>query len=238
MMDLPIGIELWHSHYKKGTLCGNEGTLLNIYFEEFGNKFVSKEALGHALYLAKEEVNYTDYRYLLGKYKVTPALLGYDPCNVKAYTVSISADGEYRSFVVLSISRESYKGKTFFRLYAIDVQTAAVVVLVDTNGMSRALHTEQDSIRETKGLKRYPYVCKTGHDRRLSQRNQDCRRDSGRWGKRFSEAGEKISKFKRTSRLSQTFHYNDVFTTLFAGAQTRIARSSWASPFFRHRNTP
>ena len=151
-MVLPIGIELWHSHYKKGTLCGNEGILLNIDFEEYGKKYVSKDALGHGLYLAKEEVNYTDYKFLLEKYNASPDLLGCSPFRDEAYIVSINEKGEYRSFVILSVNTAINKGNIYYKIFAIDVQTATLVVLVDTNGMALGLHTEQDSIKKLRVL--------------------------------------------------------------------------------------
>ena len=127
-----IGLTVWHSKYKKGSIIKEEKFTYLIEFT-VGEKSISKNAFGHTLFFDEKEIMCTDKQWLEQKYSNISSLVKFNEIST-------------RNFVVISNELEIIKGKQFYRLIAIDVFTAEVVVLVDTNGAEFGLHTTQKDV--------------------------------------------------------------------------------------------
>ncbi len=145
-MNSTVGLIVWHRNYGKGYITEANDTSFVVRFENIEEKRFSNDSYGISVFDDEAELSYTDLQYLMNKYSVSKELVSFSQMLSVDYTIQVIEQGEFRTFVILSAEKKMVGSQWYYKVIAVDVMSANIVVLVDTNGMKYGLHTDQIEI--------------------------------------------------------------------------------------------
>ena len=145
-MNFTVGLIVWHRNFGKGYITEVNDTSFLVCFESIEEKRFSRDSFGISVFDDEAELSYTDLQYLMNKYSAPKELVSFSQMQSDDYTIQLIEQGELRTFVILSAEKQAVGNHLYYRIIGVDVISANIVVLVDTNGMKYGLHTDQIEI--------------------------------------------------------------------------------------------